>query len=103
MYFGVLAAGADCAGGLMAMLLTQKSSKKISLIFKDFHAEFLKRPEGDVYFTCEQGAAIQKLVEDTENSTERQNLSVEIIATVPKVSASEPVARFALTLSLKQK
>src|SRR5258708_3990113 len=46
MYFGVLAAGADCAGGLMAMKLIEEAAsrgrnrKKINLIFKDFKAEF---------------------------------------------------------------
>ena len=36
MYFGVLAAGADCAGGIMAMKLIKESGKNISLAFKDF-------------------------------------------------------------------
>src|SRR5688572_8350331 len=62
MYFGALAAGADAAGGLIAMRLIQEEGNKVSLIFKDFHAEFLKRAEGDVLFTCEQGAEIRNLV-----------------------------------------
>ncbi|HTL11154.1 MAG TPA: DUF4442 domain-containing protein, partial [Bdellovibrionota bacterium] len=44
MYFGALAAGADCAGGLMAMRLIRADGNRASLVFKDFHAEFLKRP-----------------------------------------------------------
>jgi acyl-coenzyme A thioesterase PaaI-like protein len=36
MYFGVLAAGADCAGGFMAMRLIQKDGGRVSLLFKDF-------------------------------------------------------------------
>src|SRR4051812_37497364 len=53
MYFGTLAIGADCAGGLIAMRLIQAEKAKVSLVFKDFKAEFLKRPEGDVHFTSE--------------------------------------------------
>ena len=104
MYFGVLAAGADCAGGLIAMRLIETEGEgKISLVFKDFHAEFLKRAEGDVFFTCTQGAAIQDLVRKTIESGVRENLAVQVIATVPSKLGEEPVAKFTLTLSLKRK
>ncbi len=102
MYFGALAAGADCAGGLMAMRLIEKEGGGVSLIFKDFHAEFLKRAEGDVYFSNEQGEEIRALVKQAMESPERVNLPVQIVATVP-TNGSEPVARFTLTLSLKKK
>ena len=102
MYFGALSVGADVTGGFLAMKFIQKSKSKISLIFKDFHAEFLKRAEGDVHFNCEDGLAIQKLVEITEQTGKRQNLPLNITATVPTIS-NEPVAKFILTLSLKKK
>lgn len=105
MYFGVLAAGADCAGGLMAMRLIQGATGKgkASLLFKDFHAEFLKRAEGDVLFTCTQGAEIQAMVAQALESGERQNLKVHVVATVPSKLGEEPVAKFILTLSIKKK
>ena len=102
MYFGVLAVGADVTGGFLAMNYIQASKSKINLIFKDFHADFLKRAEDDVHFVCEDGIAIQNLVRDAEETGERQNLSVQIVATVPKIS-DEPVAKFILTLSIKKK
>lgn len=102
MYFGVLAVGADVAGGFLAMRNIQVNKSKINLIFKDFHADFLKRAEGDVHFVCEDGIAIQNLVRDAEETGERQNLPVKIVATVPKIS-NEPVAKFILTLSIKKK
>ena len=102
MYFGVLAVGADVTGGFLAMRYIQASTSKIALIFKDFKAEFLKRAEGDVHFVCEDGIAIQNLVRAAEETGERQNLPVQIIATVPKIS-DEPVAKFILTLSIKKK
>ena len=71
------------------------------MIFKDFHADFLKRAEGDVHFICEDGLEIRNLVELTENTEERHNLPVHITATVPLIS-DEPVAKFILTLSLKK-
>ncbi|MBC8256280.1 MAG: DUF4442 domain-containing protein [Candidatus Marinimicrobia bacterium] len=102
MYFGVLSVGADVTGGFLAMKPIQASKSKINLIFKDFHADFLKRAEGDVHFICEDGIAIQNLVSDAEETGERQNLPVQIVATVPKIS-DEPVAKFILTLSIKKK
>lgn len=99
MYFGVLAAGADCAGGLMAYRL---GGPEMNLLFKDFHAKFLKRAEGDVFFTCSNGREIQDAVIRAKETGERQNLPVQVIATVPSKQGDEPVAEFVLTLSLKQ-
>ncbi len=102
MYFGVLAVGADITGGFLAMDPIQESGRKIALIFKDFKADFLKRPEGDVHFMCNDGAAIKELVDKAANSTERFNYKLNIAAVVPSIS-SEVVAKFELTLSLKDK
>tara|TARA_B100001964_G_C13957985_1_gene476345 strand:+ start:50 stop:523 length:474 start_codon:yes stop_codon:yes gene_type:complete len=102
MYFGVLAVGADITGGFMAMDPIQESGRKIALIFKDFKADFLKRPEGDVHFICNDGLAIKELVDKVANSTERHNYKLNIEAVVPSIS-SEVVAKFELTLSLKDK
>lgn len=103
MYFGALAIGADCAGGIIAMQQIQKSPYKISLIFKTLTADFLKRAEGDVYFTCNEGHAISALVTAAEKSPERVEMSVHITATVPDKQGDEPVARFTLLLSLKKR
>lgn len=101
MYFGTLAVGADCAGGLLAMYQIRKSRKKVSLIFKDFKAEFLKRPEARTHFLCGDGEAIEQAVAQTVQTGERVSVPLTIIATTPKISGEEPVARFQLTLSLK--
>jgi acyl-coenzyme A thioesterase PaaI-like protein len=103
MYFGALAIGADCAAGLMAMKQIQSSSQNISLIFKSVDAEFLKRAEGDVYFTCDQGRKISNLVAAAEASTERVESPVHVTAKVPDKFGEEPIARFTLVLSLKKR
>jgi len=103
MYFGTLAAGADCAGGLLAMKLIQESRENVSLAFKNFNAEFLKRAEGDTHFICEEGAEIREFLKQVLSSDERLNKTVSVYATCPSVSGDEPVARFTLTLSLKKK
>ncbi len=101
MYFGALAIGADCAAGLMAMKQIRSSSQKISLIFKSVEAEFLKRAESDVYFTCDQGREISDLVAAATMSLERVESPVHVTATVPDKFGEEPIARFNLVLSLK--
>jgi len=103
MYFGVLCTGADCAGGLMAMRLIRESGRNVSLLFKDFKAEFMKRAEGDVFFTCEDGPAIRALVGKAMASDERVEHPVRVTATVPSKLGPEPVARFELTLTLKKR
>ena len=86
----------------LAMKFIQESQSRISLIFKDFHADFLKRAEGDVHFVCEDGSEIKDLINVAEETGERQNLPLKITATVPSIS-NEPVAKFILTLSIKKK
>jgi acyl-coenzyme A thioesterase PaaI-like protein len=103
MYFGALAIGADCAAGLIAMERIDAGGKKISLIFQDLHADFLKRAEGDVFFTCTQGDEISALVDRTLASGERESMPVRVTATVPSKLGDEPVADFTLTLSLKRR
>ena len=72
----------------------------LSLVFKDFKADFLKRPLGNVHFHCSQGYEISKLINKTIKSKDRQNFLLNVDATVPSIS-NEIVAKFQLTLSLK--
>lgn len=103
MYFGVLCVGADCAGGIIAMRTIQKRGNKVAFVFKDFRADFLKRAEGDVLFTCEQGDALRELVLRAEASEERVEETVHVVATTPELLGAEPVAQFDLTISLKRR
>ena len=86
MYFGALSVGADITCGFLAMKLISKSQSRISLIFKDFKADFLKRAEGDVHFKCNEGLEISQLVEETIKSGHRENMVVHIDALVPSIS-----------------
>lgn len=103
MYFGALAIGADVAGGLIAFHLMQKRRLRASFVFKDLRADFLKRPESDVVFTCEDGAAIRGVVDRAEASGEREEAPVSVVATTPSKSGDEAVARFVLTISIKRR
>ncbi|HEV2722266.1 MAG TPA: DUF4442 domain-containing protein [Thermoanaerobaculia bacterium] len=103
MYLGCLCMGADVASGLIAFHLTRTRRLRVSFIFKDLRAEFLKRAEDDVHFACEEGANIVALIERAMASGERQETTVNVVARVPKKLGQEPVARFAMTLSVKKR
>lgn len=102
IYFGALAIAAECTGGVAVMKEIKESGHKISLIFKDFHAEFLKRAEADTYFTCSDIHAIQSFVDEVIESGERKELPFHVVATCPSQFGEEPVAKFTVTVSLKK-
>ena len=103
MYFGALCAGADLAGALTAMRRIDASGRRISLVFKDVKAQFFKRAEGDVLFSCEDGEAVAGLVQRAIESGGREEIPVSVVATVPEKLGPEPAAKFVLTLSLKRR
>ncbi|MEH0667121.1 DUF4442 domain-containing protein [Vibrio scophthalmi] len=103
MYFGVLAVGADVAGGFMAMSKAQARGKQVSLAFKAVEGQFLKRPEADVHFVCDDGELIDKMLDETFATGERVNQAVKITALCPSLHGDEPMAEFLLTLSLKRR
>ncbi len=102
MYFGALMIGADVAGAYYAVKLIVEKGYKIDFVFKSAGAKFKKRPEGDVVFTCEQGADIEALVARAQETGERVETDLKIIATVPSIS-EDVVAEMDLVLSLKRR
>lgn len=103
MYLGTLCMGADVAAGLISFKLVREKKLNVSFVFKDIRGEFLKRAEGDVLFTNNDGPVIQELVRRAMETGERQEATVHVTATVPAKLGDEPVAKFELTLSLKRR
>ena len=103
MYFGALSIGAELTGGLWAINVIKKSGKNVSLIFKDFKADFLKRVEGPAQFRNLQSKDISEFVAKAIETKERMHMTVNVEAFVPSKLGEEVVARFNLTLSLKAK
>lgn len=102
MYFGALAVGADVAGGFLARHHIMKSHHKLSLIFKSYSAEFLKRPQADVRFVCEDGAILAAMVDEANATGERVTRDVSLVATCPSIDPGVAVARFTLEVSIKR-
>jgi len=103
MYLGTLCMGADVAAGLISFQLMRERKERVVFIFKDLKAEFLKRAEGAVVFTNNDGPVIQDLLRRALETGERQEATVHVVATVPSKLGDEAVARFELMLSVKKK
>lgn len=102
MYLGALSVGADITSAMLSLAIIKKSKKKIIPIFKDFHADYLKRAEGDVHFVCDQGLKIKTMIEKTISEKNRVNEKIDVLAYVPSKLGEEVVAKFSLTLSIKE-
>lgn len=103
MYFGALAAGADLASGMNAFSLIRRRHPGVSLVFKDARMEFLKRADGDVVFRTRDGRSVAAAMEEAVRTGERVTVPVHVAATVPSRYGDEPVARFTLGLSLRDR
>lgn len=103
MYFGALSIGADLSGAFQAFQVADQMKRKLSIVFKDFKADFIKRPETDVYFVSEAGDQIRKMAEQSIVTGERVTEPIQIKAVTGFPDHSEVVAEFLLGLSIKDK
>ena len=103
MYFGVLAVGADCAGGILSMKIIEESGENVSFAFKDFQANFIRRADSDTYFECLDGEGVANFMTEVLQSDQRMEYPVKVIATCPKTQGDQPVAEFTLTISCRKK
>ena len=101
MYFGALAVGADLAGGLHGFYHAERAKVNVSLAFKSFQAEFIRRPESDVFFVSKMGDAVKEMISDSQKTGQRINKPLLVAAYTNYPTQPEEVARFTLELSLK--
>ncbi len=101
MYFGALSVGADLAGGLHGFYHADLARCKVSLVFKSFQAQFLSRPEADVYFVSTMGDTVKAMIEESKSTGERINKPITIKAYTHYLTQPEEVADFILELSVK--
>lgn len=101
MYFGALAAGADIAGGLHGFYHAKQANSEVSLAFKSFHAQFLKRAESDVYFVSANGRLVKEMLEESRQTGIRVNKMLPVQAFAHYLTIPELVAEFSLELSVK--
>lgn len=104
MYFGALAMGAELSIALKAIQAINDSGKRIDFIFKDFQADFLKRADGHTHFVCDEGEGVASLIAQAGEDHERHTQTFQGFAFIPgQGSEAEPVMKYKLTLSVKQR
>ncbi|PWU14256.1 MAG: DUF4442 domain-containing protein [Bdellovibrio sp.] len=129
MYFGALAMGAELSIALKAIQRIRESRKRIEFIFQDFQAEFLRRADGHVHFICDEAQKVAALIDRAASTEERLHETFRGFAIVPRsvggaaqagaasvggavqvgaasvggAAREEPVMRYNLTLSVKNR
>lgn len=103
VYLGALVVGADLVGGFHAFFIGKSMNKNLSIVFKDFNAEFIQRPMDDVYFVCNEGVKVREMIETSVRTGERvtENIPMKAFTNYPEDPIH--VANFSLGLSLKNK
>lgn len=98
IYFAALAGAAELSTGALCQLaLAGKGS--FSMLVVDFRAEYSKKANTKILFTCEQGPELFSLI-DTLKPGETNQLTM---LSIGKNKAGEEVARFFITWSFKRK
>jgi len=70
MYFAVLAMGAELSTGILVMKKIYESNLNISMLVTGTQAEFTKKAKGRIRFICQEGAIINKYVNQAIDSGE---------------------------------
>lgn len=103
IYVGALATAADVAGAWIAFSTMDDFDKKVSVVFKDMNAEFLKRADGDVHMICEDGEKIKAGFLETIADGERKNIPISVNAVLASKQPEEVAATFKMTLSMRHR
>ena len=98
MYFGALSIGADFTAGLLVMNLLKKNKSKAKLLFKDFEANFIRRGDSDIIFTCKDYKIAEESILENIKTNKRINFKLLVIA---NTKSGEHIADFTLTTSIK--
>ncbi|MCH7408607.1 DUF4442 domain-containing protein [Belliella sp. DSM 111904] len=98
IYFAALAGAGELTTGALCQI-AMAGKGKFSMLVVDFKAEFLKKANEKIIFTCEQGTELTQVIDQMEiNDTGK----LTMISTGTNQSG-EIVARFYITWSFKRK
>jgi CTP:phosphocholine cytidylyltransferase-like protein len=100
VYFAAEAMAAEMSTGLLAFGQVYNRTPKVSMLVVKMDAQFIKKGTGILYFTCSDGAAIEKAIDDAIRTNEGQAIVSKSIGTNEK---GETVAEFNFTWSFKAK
>lgn len=99
-YFACLAMAAELSTGALAMSLIYKQRPAVSMLIVSMESEYFKKATGRTYFTCEDGAAMQKAVELAISTGEPTTFTA---LSTGRNEAGEKIAEFRFSWSFKVK
>ena len=98
IYFAALAGAGELSTGALCQL-TQAGKGKFSMLVVDFKAEFFKKSDQKITFTCDQGLELNELID----SLAPQDTGTMTLVSTGKNKSGEVVAKFYVTWSFKRK
>ena len=99
-YFASLSMAAELSTGALAMMNTHKRQPPVSMLVTKMEANYFKKATSTIYFACEEGATIEKVVNEACERLESKLINVR---TVGRNNNGELVAEFIFTWSFKVK
>lgn len=100
MYFAVQSMAAEMSTGLLASGQVYKRNPAVSMLVVGLEAKFIKRATDTISFSCNDGDAIAKLVEESVATGEGR--TIRCLSTGTNI-AGETVSEFYITWSFKAK
>jgi len=100
MYFAVQSMAAEMSTGLLALGQVYQRKESVSTLVVALEAKFHKRGLDTIAFTCNDGEAIEKIIEETISSGEPRSMQCYSVGTN---LAGEMVSEFWVTWSFKCK
>jgi hypothetical protein len=97
-YFACLAMAAELSTGLLAMMNVHKKYPAISMLVVGLEAKYFKKATGITNFICEDGMAVNDIVQSAINTGESRMIQCK---SVGKNTDGEIVAEFLITWSFK--
>lgn len=99
-YFACLSMAAEMSTGVLAMAHVYKRNPPVSMLVVKVESEYFKKAVSKTIFTCEDGGALQQIIEEGISTGEAK---VFRSRSVGKNEAGEIVAEFYITWSFKTK
>lgn len=99
-YFACLAMAAEMSTGVLAMAHIYKRNPPVSMLVLKVEGNFIKKAADLTTFTCNDGALIQQMIEESIATGEGRTVTAKSVG-VNK--AGETVAEFLVTWSFKAK
>lgn len=98
IYFAALAGAAELSTGALCQLALAGKGK-FSMLVVDFRAQYSKKADTKITFSCEQGTELFRLIESLQPGQSEQLTMISVGRNI----SGEEVARFFVTWSFKRK